>query len=73
MSSPWLIAAVLMVNGHPQIAMPTVEFDQAACERTAFDICQREPGSAVICYQPGLRGDQDVVCHAPWSARLAGQ
>lgn len=41
MNAPWLIAAALMVNGHPQTAMPTTEFDQVGCERTAIAICRR--------------------------------
>lgn len=73
MNAPWLIAAALMVNGHPQTAMPTTEFDQVGCERTAIAICRREPWSAVACYQPGVGGDQNIVCHAPWPARVAGQ
>jgi hypothetical protein len=73
MNAPWLIFAVLIVNGHPYGTHPTTEFDQTGCERTALDICRREPGSAVACYQPGIGGDQNIMCHAPWPARVAGQ
>jgi hypothetical protein len=66
MNAPWLIAAVLSINGHPQLSTPSTEFDRAGCERTAHDICGRWPDSAAICYQPGKGGDQNVVCHAPW-------
>ena len=66
MNSPWLIAAVLSIGGHWQLAQPSTTFDRTACERTALDICARWPASVAFCYQPARGGDQDVICHAPW-------